>query len=185
MKTTILSLFLLCILLPAHGQEYQLSSGRKAVKTSGDVLFLAAPVAALTTVLVLNDWQGLKQGAFTGLTTLGVSYGLKYAINKRRPDDSDNHSFPSFHTGASFAGAAFLQKRYGWKWGAPAYVVAGYVGWSRTYGKKHDWWDVLAGAAIGVGSAYLYTRPFADNHNLSIAPVASPTHFGFHAQLSF
>lgn len=185
MKATILSLLLLFSFVSVQAQEHTLSSGRKGVKTSGDVLFLAAPAACLATVLVLNDWQGLKQGAFAGITTVGLSYGLKFAINKRRPDDSNNNSFPSFHTGVSFTGAAFLQKRYGWKWGIPAYAVAGYVGWSRTYAKKHDWWDVLAGAAIGVGSAYIYTRPFADKHNLAIAPVASPTHFGFHAQLSF
>ena len=89
------------------------------------------------------------------------------------------------HTSVSFAGAAFIQRRYGWKWGIPAYAVASYVGWSRTYGKKHDWWDVLAGAAIGAGSALIYTRPFAQKHELKIAPVSDGQNFGIVASLKF
>ena len=91
----------------------------------------------------------------------------------------------NLHTSVSFAGAAFIQRRYGWKWGIPAYAVASYVGWSRTYGKKHDWWDVAAGAAIGIGSAYIFTRPFASKHNLSISPIAGDKHFGFYASMTF
>ena len=80
---------------------------------------------------------------------------------------------------------AFIQRRYGWKWGIPAYVVSTYVGWSRVYGKKHDWWDVAAGAAIGVGSSYLFTRPFAKKHDLSISPVAGDGYCGFYTSLKF
>ena len=89
------------------------------------------------------------------------------------------------HTSVSFTGAAFIQRRYGWKWGIPAYAVASYVGWSRTYAKKHDWWDVVAGAALGAGSAYIFTRPFAEKHNLSISPIASDKHFGIYASMTF
>ena len=41
-------------------------------------------------------------------------------------------------------------------------------------GERHDFWDVLAGAAIGVGSAYIYTRPFAREHNVVIGPAFTP-----------
>ena len=114
-----------------------------------------------------------------------MTYALKYLIKKERPDGSDKHSFPSMHTSVSFTGAAFIQRRYGWKWGIPAYAIASYVGWSRTYAKKHDWWDVVAGAALGAGSAYIFTRPFATKHNLSISPVASDKHFGIYASMTF
>ena len=72
-----------------------MSDSRKAVRTSGDVLAFVTPVASLATVLVLQDWQGLKQGALTGITTIGLTYALKYIIKKERPDHSNNHSFPS------------------------------------------------------------------------------------------
>lgn len=180
---TIFLTFFICI--SGGAQEVEVSGSRKAIRTSGDVLVFVTPVASLATVLALQDWQGLKQGALAGVSTIGVTYALKYLVKKERPDGSDNHSFPSMHTSVSFAGAAFIQRRYGWKWGIPAYVVSTYVGWSRVYGKKHDWWDVAAGAAIGAGSAYIFTRPFAKKHNLAISPVASDKHFGVYASMTF
>lgn len=186
-RTTYLLVLLFTFLTCFKGytQEIKISGSRKAVRTSGDVLACLTPAASLATVLILQDWQGLKQGALAGVTTIGVTYALKYLVKKERPDGSDNHSFPSMHTSVSFAGAAFIQRRYGWQWGIPAYAVATYVGWSRTYGKKHDWWDVAAGAALGAGSAYIFTRPFAKKHNLTISPVAGDKHFGFYASLNF
>lgn len=166
-------------------QPTEISQARKNVRTSGDVLTVALPAACLVTTLALQDWEGLKQGAFTGLVTVGVGYGLKLLIDKERPDKSNDQSFPSLHTGVSFASAAFLQRRYGWKWGIPAYAIASYVGWSRVYGKKHDWWDVTAGLAMGIGSAYLFTKPFAQKHQLTIAPVAGDRHIGVYASLCF
>ena len=185
-KRQILTLiFILFVCLSGKAQEVEISGSRKAVRTSGDVLAFVTPVASLTTVLVLQDWKGLKQGALAGVSTIGMTYALKYLIKKERPDGSDKHSFPSMHTSVSFTGAAFIQRRYGWKWGIPAYAIASYVGWSRTYAKKHDWWDVVAGAALGAGSAYIFTRPFATKHNLSISPVASDKHFGIYASMTF
>lgn len=181
-----ISLFILLLLsVCVQAQEIEVTGSRKAIRTSGDVLVFVTPVASLAATLAMQDWQGLKQGALAGVTTVGMTYALKYIVKKERPDRSDNHSFPSMHTSVSFAGAAFIQKRYGWKWGVPAYLVSTYVGWSRVYGKKHDWWDVAAGAAIGVGSSYIFTRPFAKKHNLTISPVASDKHFGVYASMCF
>ena len=127
--------------------------------------------------------------ACPGLPILEVGPGMgvltQFLVKKERPDGSDNHSFPSMHTSVSFTGAAFIQRRYGWKWGIPAYAVATYVGWSRTYAKKHDWWDVAAGAAMGIGSAYIFTRPFAQKHNLTLSPLAGDKHFGIYASMTF
>lgn len=185
MKYLVSFLVAICCIFSTWGQEVQVTGSRRAVRTSGDVLVFVTPAAGLAAILATGDWQGLKQGVFTGATTLGVTYALKYLVKKERPDFSDTHSFPSMHTSVSFAGAAFIQRRYGWKWGIPAYVVSTYVGWSRVYGKKHDGWDVAAGAVIGAGSAYLFTRPFARKHNLSISPVAGDGHYGVYASLSF
>ena len=84
------------------------------------------------------------------------------------------------HTSVSFTAATFIQRRYGWKWGVPAYVLSTYVGWSRVYGKKHDWWDVAAGAVIGAGSSLIFTRPFAKKHPLTLSPVAGDGHCGLY-----
>lgn len=180
-KTIVLILALLAV---AAASAQELSRGRKAVKYSGDALLVAMPLATLTAVIVEKDWTGLKQAGFSAATTLGATYLLKYTVKKERPDHSDMRSFPSAHTSIMFANAAFVQRRYGWKWGAPAYVLATYVGWSRTFAKKHDWWDVAAGAVIGAGSSYIFTRPFARKHNLSIAPVSDGSHFGLVASFN-
>lgn len=185
MKTFILLLTLSCLSLSVNAQQLEVTGSRKAVRTSGDVGAILLPVAGLTAILIQKDWQGLKQGVFAGATTLGVTYALKYIVKKDRPDHSDRHSFPSMHTSVSFTAASFIQRRYGWKWGIPAYLLSSYVGWSRVYGKKHDWWDVAAGAAIGIGSSYIFTRPFAKKHNLTLSPVAGDGHCGFYASMQF
>lgn len=185
MKSIICFLTALCLAFSIQAQEIAVTGSRKAVRTSGDVGAILLPVAGLTAILINKDWEGLKQGVFAGATTLGITYALKYIVKKDRPDHSDNHSFPSMHTSVSFTAAAFIQRRYGWKWGLPAYVLSTYVGWSRVYGKKHDWWDVAAGAAIGAGSSYIFTRPFAKKHELTISPVAGDGHYGFYASMKF
>ncbi len=121
-KAVVLCLLAAFLSLPSHAQE--LSGGRKAVKYSGDALLFAMPVATLAAVVVQKDWTGLKQAAFSTVSTLGATYLLKYTVRKERPDHSDFHSFPSAHTSILFANAAFVQRRYGWKWGLPAYVLA-------------------------------------------------------------
>ena len=179
--------FILCLLLPASaaGQHLEVTGARKKARTAGDVLLFAAPAAGIATTLALKDWQGLKQGSFTALTTVGTTLALKYLIHKERPDHSDDHSMPSMHTAVTFTAATYIGRRYGWKWSIPAYAVSAYVAWSRVYGKKHDWWDVAAGALIGAGSAYIYTRPFARDNKLVISPVSDGNSFGVYASLVF
>jgi membrane-associated phospholipid phosphatase len=102
----------------------------------------------------------------------GAAYGLKRIFPEERPDHSDRHSFPSSHAAVSFAAAATLENRYGWEAGVPAFIVASFVGAGRVEARKHHWYDVAAGAAIGTGSGFLLTSrrtggvrlvPFADS----------------------
>ena len=191
MKNIIISLLIFLLGVPSvmaqssATPEFVPTRGQKGVRTSTDVLAIAMPAATLAYVLITQDWQGLKQGAFTAAATAGASLLLKYTVKKERPDFSNNHSFPSGHTAVTFATASFLMRRYGWKVGVPAYVLSTYVGWGRIYGKKHDIWDVLAGAAIGAGSAFIFTRPFAEKHELQIAPVSDGQSVGLVGQFTF
>ena len=86
-----------------------------------------------------------------------MTFVLKELVHERRPDGSDNKSFPSGHTSVSSAAAATLEKRYGWKAGLPALAVASFVGLARVETDKHYVHDVLAGAAIGSISGFLLT----------------------------
>ena len=75
--------------LSLNAQRLEVTGSRKAARTAGDVLLFAAPAAGIATTLALKDWQGLKQGVFTGITTVGVTYALKYIVKKERPDRSE------------------------------------------------------------------------------------------------
>lgn len=162
------------------------AQSKKAVETSTDILMFVNPVAGFVATLLNKDYSGTKQIVIGGASSLAATYLLKYSIKKERPDKSNHHSFPSAHTSVAMQGAAFIQRRYGWKFGAPAYALSVYIGWGRIYAKKHDIWDVLGGAAIGTASSYLFTRPFAQKHKLTLAPVLfNGEHPGINFSLSF
>ncbi|MDE6243538.1 MAG: phosphatase PAP2 family protein [Muribaculaceae bacterium] len=179
MKTRLLTLILILLLALPHtalaGEpQIELTRSQKGVRTSTDVLLVAMPVATLGIAIGKKDWKGIGIGVAEAAGTMAVTYGLKYAIHKRRPDGSDNHSFPSGHSSLVFTDASFVMRRYGWKFGVPAYALAGYVAWGRVYGKKHDTWDVLAGAAIGSAIGLLCTKPFMKNAQIAPAALTDP-----------
>ncbi len=135
---------------PAHADEHDWAT---ASDIGRDVLV----VTALGLPAVQGDWQGTKQAAYSLGASFVVTTGLKLVIEEERPDGSNDESFPSGHTSASFAAAATLHKRYGWKVGVPAHIVASFVGVARVKADKHFAHDVIAGAAIGEVSGWLLT----------------------------
>lgn len=162
---------LLCLSsLLTYGQVEPLTSSQKNHKIAGDILLATMPVLALSTNYFWKDGQkGAYQFSKALAGTIVVTYGLKLAINKERPNGENNYSFPSGHTAVAWASAAFVQKKYGWEYGIPAYLLAGYVGYSRIEAKKHDGVDVLAGAAIGIGMSYWFTKPYNPKKKLEMA----------------
>lgn len=123
--------------------------------------------AALGVPAVQGDWRGDLQAGASLLAAGGTTFVLKELIHERRPDGSDNKSFPSGHTSVSFAAAATLEKRYGWKAGIPAVAVASFVGLARVQADKHYVHDVVAGAAIGSISGLLLTSRHDDRVRLT------------------
>jgi membrane-associated phospholipid phosphatase len=83
--------------------------------------------------------------------------GIKAMTRRERPDESNNHSFPSGHTASAFASATVLERHFGWKVGVPAYGFATYVGLARMSANKHHMSDVIMGAAMGIASARAVT----------------------------
>ena len=141
--------------------------------TAGNVGRDALVVAALGVPAVRGDWKGDLQAAGSLAAAEATSLTLKELVHERRPDGSDDKSFPSGHTALSFAAAMTLEKRYGARAGLPAFVVATFVGVSRVEADKHYAHDVLAGAAIGGVAGWLLTSkqndrvqllPWTDRH---------------------
>ncbi len=116
-----------------------------------------------------GDGKGVLQAAGSIGAGYAVSSGLKEIFPERRPDGSDNRSFPSGHTTAAFGAAASIYERRGAAEGIPAFALATFVGVARVKADKHHWYDVLAGAAIGTGSGLLLTHPLAEKR-MAIAP---------------
>jgi len=134
------------------------------VQRVGDVFLFVLPAATLGTSLILDDDEGVWQFTKGFVLTEVITFGLKIGINKPRPDQSNDNSFPSGHTSTVFHSAGFIHKRYGFKYAIPSYIIAGYTAASRIDSKKHDILDVLAGAAIGLGSNLLFTTDYEMEH---------------------
>lgn len=101
------------------------------------------------------------------------TYGLKYSVDAQRPNGG-GQSFPSGHTAMAFMGAEFIRKEYGWWWGVPAYLAAGYVGWTRVASGNHWTQDVLGGAAIGLLSNHDFSEIRTPAGQLSIGMALIP-----------
>ena len=154
-------------------------SQKSTFEKIGDVSQLAIPTIAGISTLILKDKKGTWQLMQSYGTTIAITYALKYTINKKRPNGGD-YAFPSGHTASAFSGASFFQRRYGWKYGIPAYAIAVMTGYSRIYAKEHDGWDVLAGAIVGIGSSYIFTTPYQKEHiKLSLIKKDNSYLFGF------
>jgi len=130
----------------------------------GDVVLFALPTATLATSFIIGDEKGAWQFTKGLLLTVGITYGLKYSINKQRPDMSNDNSFPSGHTSTVFHSAGYVHRRYGLKYAIPSYALAGFTAASRIDSNKHDILDVIAGAAIGLGSNLLFTTEYQQEH---------------------
>ena len=130
----------------------------------GDVILIALPTATLATTFIIGDEPGAWQFTKGLLLTGAVTYGLKLSINKQRPDMSNDNAFPSGHTSTVFHSAGYIHRRYGFTYSIPAYALAGFTAASRIDSKKHDILDILAGAAIGLGSNLLFTTEYQQEH---------------------
>lgn len=100
------------------------------------------------TTIILQDWEGTLQFAKAFGASWLTTYTLKYAIGKLRPASDHPLSHPSGHTMGAFAGAAFIDNRYGHAFGIPAYALAAFTGYSRVHSDNHFLDDVVSGARI-------------------------------------
>jgi membrane-associated phospholipid phosphatase len=101
------------------------------------------------------------------LTSAIITWGMKYSFNRPRPYETyplliekkskgGSPSFPSGHASSAFATATSLSLMYPkWYVIAPSFLWASAVGYSRMELGVHYPSDVLVGAMIGAGSAWL------------------------------
>ncbi len=123
-----------------------------------------------------------RQTGIMCLLALGFSFLvdnllLKNAVARMRPFDAyksvvplvskpTDFSFPSGHSGASFACATVIYKRLPHMYGIPALILAAMIAFSRLYVGVHFPTDVLAGILIGImaGMAAVKICPAVREH---------------------
>jgi len=154
--------------LNQHQTAFKTSS-TKADAASVTVVNIAAPVAVFTAGLIKHDKLLQKDALYmTGAFVMSsvVSNITKQIVKRQRPyqkypyitelSAGGGYSFPSGHTSAAFTTATSLSLYFPkWYVIVPAYLWAGSVGYSRIYQGVHYPSDVLAGAVVGAGSAFL------------------------------
>lgn len=118
-----------------------------------------APIAAVYVMKAAGvegagSWKRLiVNSAASFAITTGVTWSLKHAVDDTRPDLTDDDAFPSGHSAYAFAGATVLHKEYGRvsPWISVAgYAVATATAVDRVCRNRHNWDDVVVGAAIGI-----------------------------------
>lgn len=142
----------------------------RTLSHSGILLPVGVPAAMGIYALIQKDEPLMKDAIYIGTSVIeavGITYGLKYAFDRQRPyvkypdkihpiDAEDSPSFPSGHTAAAFSLATSLSITYPkWYVIAPSAIWACGVGFARINQGVHYPSDVLTGAAIGVGCAFV------------------------------
>ncbi len=125
----------------------------------GPTTALAQQTTASSNTATSHDWPRFIANT---VVSVGVSYAgktvLKSLIKEERPDHSDNKSFPSGHASMAFAAARSLDKEFRKDniWIPIAgYAAATAIGVQRITSDRHHWYDVVAGAGLGIASAEL------------------------------
>lgn len=141
----------------------------KGLSRINSPLCLAVPAGLFITGLIEKD-RTLKENALFITESIVLSsmatWTIKTLVKRDRPAINDpsfiavinenNYSFPSGHTSEAFSMATSLSIKYPrWYIVVPAFAYAGLAGYSRLYLGVHYPTDVLAGAVVGSGSAWL------------------------------
>jgi hypothetical protein len=151
----------------------------------GDAFLVHVPLLATMYVTsVCKQDEDLHDLTLTMLTSYKFSVlsalVLQYATGTHRSGNSafsliQDNGFPSEPTAASFALAAVVDEKYGWKGGVPAYLTAGVIAWSEVDQSHHKVSEVVFGAALGyaIGKS-IGALHYGPDKPLKLVPFVDP-----------
>jgi len=158
---------------------------RGADAMSGHVVMAAVPVAAFALAFFQDDVEGEKQWLRNVLANQFLTSVARLGFNETSWGERPNgggYGFPSGHVAFIGSGASFLHERYGWQYGVPAWILTGYVAWTRVDNDNHHWRDVIASTALSYGVGKLFVTPENASH---LAPVIGPEYLGLRWERSW
>ncbi|MCG8687431.1 MAG: phosphatase PAP2 family protein [Desulfobacterales bacterium] len=161
---------------------YSAQSSSDSIEDVGDWLQYLLPAAGFLGTFPADDPEGRIQWAKTMGSSVAITTVLKGMYGKMRPGNDSLTSFPSGHTTAAFAGAGFIDTRYGRAWGSLAYAGAVFTGYSRIYADRHFADDVLAGASIGLFNTWYWVTPHQSP--VTVMPMAVENGMGVMVNLT-
>lgn len=128
-----------------------------------DVLTGVIPLGAFWYTHNIDDRAGRDQYLWSIGTTLVTATSARVLFNDhdwgQRPNGKQ-YGFPSGHISFLGAGAAFIQDRYGWKAGVPAWAATAYTAYVRVETDYHRWRDVIVAAALAQGISWYFVEPY-------------------------
>lgn len=147
-------------------------------QTAGDIVTGVIALGGLGLTYAKDDPEGREQLAWNVGTELVVNTLLRGAFNETEYGTRPNghaYGFPSGHTGFVWSFAAFARERYGWRYGAPAYLASLYVAHTRITTDHHYWRDIVAAAVVSEAIAWATVTRYED---VGVRPLIGPDLFG-------
>lgn len=146
-----------------------LDAGFRKLTNSITYTDIGTPVILFTVAAIKHDSVAKRKAVYIGsslLLSAAISGIIKKAVKEPRPfvtypeiqklTKAGSESFPSGHTTDAFSLATSLTLAYPkWYVAVPAYTYASAIGYSRMHLGVHYPGDVLVGALIGSGTAFL------------------------------
>jgi membrane-associated phospholipid phosphatase len=141
----------------------------KSISQSAVPISVATPLLIYSLGIINNDSVAKQKALFIGETFLVsafITVVSKKIIKTNRPYETypilqpvvteASYAMPSGHTSSAFATATSLSLAYPkWYVVAPSFIWAGTIGYSRMHLGVHYPSDVVVGALVGSGSAFL------------------------------
>ena len=165
-------------------QHHPVFGSRRAALRASDNLRDGAKYGAVVTALLTPNGRdpaaattgklkgmGLQWGAY--FATESVTTAFKRSVARRRPNGTNNRSFPSGHTSAAFAAGTLARRNVaasGYNPTVSRALDVGFVSlgvgtsWARVEAGVHYPSDVLAGAALGHFIAAVVNDAFIGEH---------------------
>ncbi|MBL0725763.1 MAG: phosphatase PAP2 family protein [Alphaproteobacteria bacterium] len=128
------------------------------VENASNILRELIAHAPTVTLVLAKKWVTLQRYSVVMVLSYTTVKLMKVFFKKKRPDMSDDDSFPSGHAMQSGLSSVYIHINYGFWFAVPLYILSAVILLGRVFIGKHDVFDVFFGFYIGaMMSLYAYS----------------------------